>query len=185
MPTRTYNHPLFGPVTYETENEKEWVRGDHISFIKGFDSNDVTWLVVPQLSKLVHKSRLKFHKKAHAQLLMAFSEIEKAGFLKYIDKCSGSINVRLRKPIPKKGETPKPISKDPSNHAFGIAIDFNSDDGMNGASVAPIAPIMMEYGFTWGNVWKRPDPMHFEVNRFIEKPKPMGKRLELLSKAFG
>jgi hypothetical protein len=72
------------------------------------------------------------------------------------------LNFRLKKP------TNGSLSKTPSNHAFGIAMDLNSDDGSLGASVAPVAPVFEAQGFKWGISFH--DPMHFEVEEFIESP---------------
>lgn len=74
------------------------------------------------------------------------------------------MNKRLSKPIG------GGVSKIPSNHAFGIAIDLNSDDGSNGASVSPVAPVLLAHGFTWGKHFSHPDPMHFEVHSFLDHP---------------
>jgi len=161
MPTRTYNHPLFGRVTFETENKKKWVRGDHITFTKGFDIKDITKVTIPQLVgiKGVKDGVLQFHKKGHAQLKKSFIEIEAAGLLPIIKTCGGSLNFRLSRPIS------GAVSKLPSNHAFGIAIDLNEDDGKNGLTTAPLAPIFKANGVRWGKVFN--DPMHFEIAKFV------------------
>lgn len=57
---------------------------------------------------------------------MAFADIERLGLLHHIDSCAGSLNSRLKKP------TKGGVSKEPSNHAFGIAIDLNAEDGSFG-----------------------------------------------------
>lgn len=90
-------------------------------------------------------------------------DIERLGLLKHIKTCAGSLNFRLRKP------TNGALSKTPSNHAFGIAIDLNSDDGSLGESVAPVAPVFQKLWFVWGKSFA--DPMHFEVARFINHPR--------------
>jgi len=79
-----------------------------------------------------------------------------------VDTCAGSLNFRLRKP------TSGNLSKLPSNHAFGIAIDLNADDGSNGKSVSPVAPVFEALGFRWGIEFN--DPMHFEIDEFIDDP---------------
>jgi len=161
MPTGTYNHSLFGKVTFETEHREKWVRGDHITFTKGFDIKDITKVTIPQLVgiKGVKDGVLPFHKKGHAQLKKSFIEIQTAGLLPIIKTCGGSLNFRLRRPISGK------LSKLPSQHAFGIAIDLNEDDGKNGQTVAPLAPIFKANGFTWGKAFN--DPMHFEISKFV------------------
>ncbi len=163
MPESSFTHPLFGQVRFRT-NHDVWIRGDGISFISGFDVNDITLLFVPQLQNIPgsNHGKLQFHKRAHAQLAKAFEDIERLNLLKHVKTCAGSLNFRLRKPIS------GALSKLPSNHAFGIAIDLNSDDGSNGGSVAPVAPVFEALGFKWGISFN--DPMHFEVEEFIDHP---------------
>jgi hypothetical protein len=164
MPEASFNHPLFGKVRFRTNNPSVWIRGDGISFISGFDVDDITTMVIPQLAGIPgsNHGKLQFHKRAHDQLLMAFADVERLGLLQHIKTCAGSLNFRLRKP------TSGALSKLPSNHAFGIAIDLNADDGSNGASVAPVAPVFEALGFKWGISFA--DPMHFEVEEFVTRP---------------
>jgi hypothetical protein len=163
MPEGTYDHPLFGKVKFRT-NSSVWVRGDGITFISGFDTDDITAVTIPQLRNVPgsNKGRLRFHRRGHAQLLMAFADIERLGLMHHIKTCAGSLNFRLRKPTSGK------LSKLPSNHAFGIAIDLNADDGSLGGSVAPVAPVFEALGFNWGIDFN--DPMHFEVEEFVDDP---------------
>lgn len=162
MPESTFKHPLFGEVKFRTVSP-EWMRGDKIIFLSGFDLADVTPIVIPQLKNIpgAVKGKLSVHKRAQAQLQKAFDLIETRGLLHHIKTCAGTLNPRLRKP------TSGRLSKLPSNHAFGIAIDLNEDDPGFGDSVAPVAPIFQSLGFTWGKEFN--DPMHFEVNRFLNQ----------------
>lgn len=162
MPESTFEHPLFGEVRFKTLNE-EWKRGDHIIFLSGFDIGEVEPLIIPQLKSIpgAAKGTLKVHKRAHAQLLKAFSLIENGDLLHHVKTCAGTLNLRLRKP------TSGALSKLPSNHAFGIAIDLNEEDPGFGDSVAPLAPIFQSLGFTWGKTFN--DPMHFEVHHFLSQ----------------
>lgn len=162
MPESTFIHPLFGEIRFRTVSP-EWKRGDKIIFLSGFDSSEIESLSIPQLANVpgASKGKLKVHKRAHAQLLGAFSFIENQGLLHHVKTCAGTLNVRLRKP------TSGALSKLPSSHAFGIAIDLNEDDPGFGDSVAPLAPIFEFMGFTWGKTFN--DPMHFEVNRFLSQ----------------
>lgn len=161
MPESTFNHPLFGNIRFKSKTDDAWVRGDKITFISGFDVVDVLPVVIPQLANIVgaQSGKLRFHKRGHKQLLKAFEAIEANGLLHHVKTCAGTLNLRLRKP------TSGAISKLPSNHAFGIAIDLNEGDPGFGDSVAPLAPIFEAWGFTWGKSFN--DPMHFEVNSFI------------------
>lgn len=170
MPESTYTHPLFGLVRFKTATPDRWVRGDRITFLAGFDTSEIRAVTVPQLAAIPgsHAGRLQFHSRAHAQLLMVFSDLDKLGLMKHVKTCAGSLNFRLKKPLSKKPPH-NIISKEPSNHAFGIAIDLNADDGSNGATVAPLAPVFEALGFRWGASFN--DPMHFEVVRFVDAPK--------------
>lgn len=161
MPTGTYNHPLFGIVKFKTKHS-DWRRGDDITFIDGFNSADVVNVAVPQLKHIpdAHGGVVKFHKRGRKQLLAAFEDIERLGLLKHIDSCAGAFNQRLKKPVS------GALSKEPSNHAFGIAIDLNSDDKCLGCTTAPLAPVFEHHGFRWGNAFN--DPMHYEIMKFID-----------------
>lgn len=163
MPESSFVHPLFGDVRFRTAHEA-WIRGDQITFISGFDIDDITTVSIPQLKNIPgsHGGKLMFHKRAHAQLVEAFANLERLDLMKHIKTCAGSLNFRLRRPIS------GALSKLPSNHAFGIAIDLNADDGSNGASVAPVAPVFEALGFKWGISFQ--DPMHFEVEEFVDAP---------------
>jgi hypothetical protein len=164
MPEATFIHPLFGPIRFRTV-DSTWVRGGQIVFLSGFDTNDIQPVNIPQLANIPgsHGGRLHFHKRAHAQVLMVFADIERLGLLDHIKTCAGSLNSRLKKP------TSGALSKEPSNHAFGIAIDLNADDGSLGASVAPVAPVFEALQFKWGKSFS--DPMHFEVKTFVDHPR--------------
>jgi hypothetical protein len=173
MPIGVYNHPLFGLVKFKTKSS-DWVYGDPITFIDGFDPSDVTTVTVPQLKNTpgASKGKLRFHKRGHKQLLAAFGDIEKLGLLKYITSSAGAYNSRLKKPTSGK------LSKEPSNHSFGIAIDLNHDDGCLGCTTAPLAPVFVQYGFKWGKSFK--DPMHYEVQKFIDNPMSEIKDVQVL-----
>jgi hypothetical protein len=160
MPEGTYNHPLFGLVRFKTANQK-WIYGDDITFISGFDPSVITDVTIPELRNITgsHHGVLKFHEKGHKQLQAAFQQIKNDGLTHHIHTCGGTLNMRLRRPISGK------LSRLPSNHAFGTAIDLNEDDGSNGGSVAPVAPVFRTHGFTWGKSFN--DPMHFEIKSFL------------------
>jgi D-alanyl-D-alanine carboxypeptidase len=170
MPTADFTHPLFGLIKFKTVLPT-WTFGGEIEFLDGFDVSDIKQLRIPQLENVpgTNGGRLKFHKRAHQQVLAVFADIERLGLLHHIKTCAGSLNFRLRKP------TSGVLSKKPSNHAFGIAIDLNADDGSLGASVAPVAPVFEGLGFLWGTAFN--DPMHFEVSTFIDHPNSIAQPL--------
>jgi hypothetical protein len=65
---------------------------------------------------------------------------------------------------------PRFIDRNPglplSNHAFGLAVDLNvptNQLGTRGDMDPGIIAIFNRWGFTWGGIWSRPDPMHFEL----------------------
>lgn len=65
---------------------------------------------------------------------------------------------------------PRFIDRNPkrplSNHAFGLAIDLNVSSnhlGARGDMDPRIVRIFARWGFQWGGLWSRPDPMHFEL----------------------
>jgi hypothetical protein len=165
MPIGIYNHPLFGVVKFKTQHN-DWRRGDPITFIDGFSSSDVVNVTVPQLRRIPHTNGgvIKFHKRGQNQLLAAFEDIERLGLLKHIDSCAGAFHQRLKKPVS------GALSKEPSNHSFGIAIDLNSDDKCLGCTTAPLAPVFQHHGFRWGKAFN--DPMHYEIVKFIDNDAP-------------
>lgn len=65
---------------------------------------------------------------------------------------------------------PRFIDRDPtkplSNHAFGLAVDLNVSTnglGTRGDMHPDVVRIFQGWGFNWGGIWSRPDPMHFEL----------------------
>jgi hypothetical protein len=171
MPTDNFTHLLFGRIVFKTKSA-EWKRGDPITFVDGFDTKEVTSVHIPQLVGIPSDSKgsgkkdgnYLFHKRGQAQLLAAFADIEAAGQLHHVKSCAGAFFPRLRKPTSGK------LSKLPSNHSFGIAIDLNSDDGSLGGSVKPVAPFFERQGFLWGIAFS--DPMHFEIEKFMDGARP-------------
>ena len=69
---------------------------------------------------------------------------------------------------------PRFIDRDPSMplsmHAFGLAVDINVSTnllGSEGDQDPRVVEIFEKWGFTWGGLWDRPDPMHFELARIV------------------
>lgn len=57
-----------------------------------------------------------------------------------------------------------------SNHAFGLALDFNvpgNGRGTVGEMDRDVVAIFKSWGFGWGGDWGYTDPMHFEMNRLV------------------
>lgn len=127
---------------------------------------------VPQIVGLdVYGSRssgnVQFHKLAAAQLLGAMQECEDAGVLEDITSYGGSYNFRFIR-----GSTTTL-----SNHAYGVALDFNMKE--NGLGKQPalvgeagtlrrIVKTFERYGAFWGGWYRnRKDGMHFEFVKVI------------------
>lgn len=63
----------------------------------------------------------------------------------------------------------KPLSM----HAWGLAIDFNTQDNWLGATPKMdrgVVEVFERWGFDWGGHWRRPDGMHFELARIVPVP---------------
>ncbi len=180
MPVRrTTIHPVVGKVEWETDKLES---GHSIKLLNNFEENVVP-VLVPQLegindvrtdalqaSGAKFNGKVKFFKPAHAQLLAAFAEIEKAGLKSRLISIAGSFNPRLQKK--KNGG----FVQTPSNHSFGTSLDINSDFNGQGTkppaagkkgSVRELVPIFEKHGFRWGGLFPTPDGMHFEVSKLL------------------
>jgi hypothetical protein len=70
---------------------------------------------------------------------------------------------------------PRFIDRNPdlplSMHAFGLAVDINVSTnllGSRGDQDPRVVDIFEKWGFEWGGIWDRPDPMHFELARIVQ-----------------
>lgn len=168
-------HPLFGRITFETL-DPDWVRGGDIRFTSGFDRSMIKPLFIPQIVGIprstagaINTGHIQFHTYAHAQILNAFSQIEKQGILNKMISFGGArFQPRLSKPVNAEGK--KLLHRSPSNHSFGTAFDVNARDGKYGATARIFAEIFEANGFLWGQVFH--DPMHFEVKTFKDADAP-------------
>jgi hypothetical protein len=191
---RTTVHPVVGKVEWETDKLES---GNAIRLVGNFEKN-IEQVLVPQLvgindvrTDALQKAgakfngKLKFFKPAHAQLLAAFAEIEKAGLKDRLISIAGSFNARLQK---RKGGG---FVQTPSNHSFATAFDINSETNPQGkkppsvgqpGSVRELVPIFEKHGFRWGGLFPTPDGMHFEVTKILASetvtvPRPVEVRL--------
>jgi hypothetical protein len=100
------------------------------------------------------------HKVMLLQLRAALNELVSRGLDKYIRTTAGCFNARFIA-----GTTSL------SNHAFGMAIDFDATANARGTS-GQIPPVVVDvfkkWGFAWGGDWKWTDPMHFELVRIMK-----------------
>ncbi len=97
------------------------------------------------------------------QLYAAIEELIERGLYDHLDpsQFAGCFNARHidRNPA-------RPLSM----HAWGLAIDFNARDNALGAvpQMDPdVVNVFRRWGFTWGGDWRRPDGMHFELERIV------------------
>jgi len=70
---------------------------------------------------------------------------------------------------------PRFIDRNPkkplSMHAFGLAFDINVSEnylGTKGDQHPEVVETLARWGFEWGGLWDRPDPMHFEMVRLVQ-----------------
>ena len=108
--------------------------------------------------------RITCHRLVFPQLHAAMTEIAEAGLADEIDTGDyGGCYV------------PRFIDRDPkkplSMHAFGLAFDINVSEnylGTPGDQHPEVVEILAKWGFEWGGLWDRPDPMHFEMVRLVQ-----------------
>ncbi len=161
---------MFGLITFTVD---KWEYGAPIlNFTSGFDLNDVTNLVVPELigKPGSEDGVVQFHKRFHGQALQAFRDLGTLNLIKYIHQVDAPLFPRLKK------LASGTVSHEPSNHSFGIAIDLNEDElplntndtGLIPGTVRPLAPTFIALGFRW--LQNSGDPMHFEIATPIDHP---------------
>lgn len=188
-PVRSINHPLFGSLQFQAVEQE--FSGAALHVLGGFENNLVTFNV-PQLRGKddarfdpvrpgAFPGDIKFHKDLKDQILAAFADIESAGKLHVIKSCAGTHNARFIKTVPPHA------THTPSNHAFGSAIDLNSeifphghpDNPSSPFSLSQVADIFAHHGFKWGQTFPTKDPMHFEGERFTESAVPIFQKIAL------
>ena len=156
----------------------DWTRNpasadkDAITIINGWDANNLVIVDIPQLRafRLAGYGKLRFHKKAAAQLQQLFADWEAAGLLRLILSFDGAYTPRtIRSPVP--GQVTNTLS----NHAYGTAFDINAAQnpftgqpalvGQPG-SLRELVPAAYANGFYWGGHFTYGggghDGMHFE-----------------------
>lgn len=129
-------HPQADPA-YLTE-DPAWVRA-HIQT-----------RAVPLLGRVTCNRRL------FPPLIAALEDVERAGLGGLIHTNSGCWNARTVARSP---------TAQPSDHAYGAAVDINAPENAYGASPTMdrrIVRIFRSHGFTWGGAFLIPDGMHFE-----------------------
>jgi hypothetical protein len=145
---------------------------DAIRITNGWDAENLVVVDIPQLRafRSAGYGKLRFHKKAAAQLQQLFSDWEAAGLLPLILSFDGAYTPRtIRSTVP--GQVTSTLS----NHAYGTAFDINA--AQNGfmaqpalvgqaGSVRELVPLAYANGFYWGGHFTYSgggnDGMHFE-----------------------
>jgi hypothetical protein len=136
----------------------ELADGGFIEPDEAWVDQNITTAVVPIIGEVT------CHRIMMPRLFQALAEIEREGL------------AELLRPEDYGGcYVPRFIDRDPKNplsmHAFGLAVDLNVSTnvlGTKGDMDPRIIEIFNKWGFTWGGIWDRPDPMHFELARLVE-----------------
>lgn len=155
---------MWGPLEYTLVDGKPTITNDW--------KKNVVKVHVPQLKGVdvygkPGSGNVYFHKKAAAQLLGAFQQVEDEGLSADLLTFGGTYVLRFIR-----GST-----KTLSNHAFAVAFDLNMSQ--NGLGKRPslvgekgtlrrLAQIFERWGFFWGGWYRnRKDGMHFECVRHL------------------
>ena len=157
---------LWGPLAWKLVDGTPTLMND-------WKDKNLMRVTVPQLRGLdcygsKSSGMMTFHKKAAAQLLAAFQEIEESGLRDLVLSFGGTYLFRLIR-----GSTTTL-----SNHAYGVALDLNMNwNGLGKCpalakergTLRPLVPLFERYGFYWGGWYRsRRDGMHFECVQYIE-----------------
>lgn len=131
----------------------------------GFIDPDPAWVAANITTGSVPiLGSVRCHRLMFGQLGGALAEIEEAGLASEIrpEEYAGCYVPRFIDRDPRRGL---------SMHAFGLAVDLNTSTnglGTRGDMHPDVVAIFQKWGFAWGGLWSRPDPMHFELARIIQ-----------------
>lgn len=169
--TGTKREKMFGKIEFEADPAAN--NPERIRVTNGWETDSVETVMVPQLKgKRVFgqssSGRMRFHRKATAQLKALWAAWEEAGLADLILTYEGSYAPRFI----------RGSRTTLSNHAYASAFDINARwnrlgqipalEGQTG-SVRALAGIANDHGFYWGGHFKnRPDGMHFEVAKLLD-----------------
>lgn len=84
-----------------------------------------------------------------------FKEIHRIGYWNEFDSFGGGYFVRKK----------RTAGNDWSTHSWGIALDFNVQENLQGMTPTmnpEIVKTFERFGFIWGGRWQKPDGMHFQ-----------------------
>ena len=115
------------------------------------------WDVPTELEIGVIPKRIYCNKIMVEPLTKAFSNLIATGYVNELKTWNGCFNIRR-----------KVGGKSASLHSWGIAVDLNA--AWNGFNKPPtlsagFVECFTRAGFLWGGRWRRPDGMHFELER--------------------
>lgn len=129
----------------------------------GFIDPDPSWVASNIATESVPiLGSVRCHRIMIPQLAAALQEIVDSGLASEIRTYAGCYVPRFIDRDPRRGL---------SMHAFGLALDLNASTnqlGTRGDMDPGVVQIFQKWGFTWGGVWSRPDPMHFELARIVQ-----------------
>ncbi len=135
---------VLGPLQWENTDNGQ------IRITNNFKSDKLVTAEIPQLKRTV-----TIHQDAEKSLVKIFEDIEAAGLLPNVQTFGGVFAERQN--------TAKP--GEPSAHAYGAAIDINSDTNPVGVEATKaqreLVPYFEKWGWVWGGVFG--DPGHFEL----------------------
>jgi hypothetical protein len=160
--TKKEKEKIFGRFDFSIQD------GGSVKILGRWPRENIIKVFLPELMGIKGAPKdlkIYFHRLAAPQLCLFFKALKEADLLKYILSWDGSFVPRLVR-----GGT------DLSSHAYGIAFDINARWNVMGSvpaenkktgTVRPLVPVAKKHGFCWGGEFKRPDGMHFEVNKII------------------
>lgn len=99
--------------------------------------------------------RCTVHKLIAPTVEKILKEIHQAGYWNELKTFGGAYHVRKK----------RTTGNEYSTHSWGIALDFNVQDNLQGMkpNMNPkIVEIFEKHGLVWGGRWKSPDGMHFQ-----------------------
>jgi hypothetical protein len=113
------------------------------------------WDVPTELEIGVIPKRIYCNKDLVEPLKKAFQSLIATGHVKELKTWDGCFNIRKKRGL-----------SSMSLHSWGVAVDVNAFE--NGLGQEPklsqgFVKCFTDNGFEWGGLWKRKDPMHFEL----------------------
>lgn len=164
---RVCHSKIAGDVKFQVVTSKS--QNSNIVLCGSFERDNLQVVTIPFLSAVPGaplSGRIRLHIKAAPSFIAAMSELHESEHWPELLSYDGTFCPRLIRG-----------SYDVlSNHALGLAVDFNA--AWNGFGQPPAAPgekgsmhniakIFKAYGWSWGGDWKHADGMHLEFSRSV------------------